>query len=165
MFASLQSGLVEKVESMVYRNVLLMLHIVAVGTWLGANVVQAIVPGILGPESSATAAWFRATEKLSRFLYIPAGVTVLVTGILLVLNSDLYGFGSAFVGIGFTAVVIGAVLGSVVFGPKSLQIAEAIESGDMSTANRVRGVAGRFGALDTLIIVFTIFAMVSKLGT
>lgn len=150
---------------MVYRDVLLMIHITAVGTWLGANVVQAVVPGILGPESAAAAAWFRATEKLARLLYIPAGVTVLITGILLVLNSEIYGFGLAFVGIGFAAVVIGAVLGSVVFGPKSLQIAQAIESGDLTAANEVRQVAGRFGALDTLIIVFTIFAMVSKLGT
>lgn len=150
---------------MVYRDVLLMIHITAVGTWLGANVVQAVVPGILGPESAAAAAWFRATEKLARLLYIPAGVTVLITGILLVLNSEIYGFGLAFVGIGFAAVVIGAVLGSVVFGPKSLQIAQAIESGYLTAANEVRQVAGRFGALDTLIIVFTIFAMVSKLGT
>jgi hypothetical protein len=52
-----------------------------------------------------------------------------------------------------------------VFGPKSVVAAEAIDAGDLTLANKTRGVLGRFGALDTLILLFTIFAMVSKLGT
>lgn len=148
-----------------YRDILLVIHIAAAGAWLGANIMQAVVPGLLGPESSAAAGWFRATEKLSGRFYIPVGVTVLVTGILLVLNSPLYGFDAPFVGIGFVTVVIGAVLGSTVFGPKSVIAAEAIDAGDVTLANKTRGVLGRFGALDTLILLFTIFAMVSKLGT
>lgn len=159
MMASLTSE-----EEMLYRNLLLVLHIAAAGAWLGANILQAIIPGILGPVSPAAAKWFRATEKLSRSFYIPVGVTVLVTGILLVLHSTVYGFGSVFVTIGFAAVIIGAVLGSTVFGPKSTEIAEAIESGDNERANRVRATTGQFGVLDTLVVLFTIYAMVSKLG-
>ncbi|REK10721.1 MAG: hypothetical protein DWQ40_12640 [Actinobacteria bacterium] len=149
---------------MVYRNILLVLHIGAAGAWLGANLLQAIVPGILGPVSPAAANWFRATEKLSRRFYIPAGVTVLVTGVLLVLNSEVFGFGTLFVTIGFAAVIIGAVLGSAVFGPKSLAIAEAIEAGEPDKANKVRANTGQWGAFDTLVLVFTIYAMVAKLG-
>lgn len=149
---------------MAYHDILLVLHIAAVGTWLGANIMQALVPGLLGPTSAAASAWFRTTEKLSGRLYIPAGVTVLVTGILLVINSDLYGFGSVFVSIGFGAVVIGAVLGSTVFGPKSLVIANALDSGDTALAESTRATTGQFGVLDTLILLFTIYAMVSKLG-
>jgi sugar phosphate permease len=147
-----------------YRDILLVIHIAAAGAWLGANVIQAIVPGVLGPESSAAAGWFRTTEKLSGRFYIPVGVTVLVTGVLLVLQSDLYGFGSTFVSIGFVAVVIGAVLGSVVFGPKSIVAADAIDAGDMSLASKTRGTLSRFGTLDTLVLLFTMYAMVSKLG-
>lgn len=149
---------------MLYRDILLMLHISAVGIWLGANVVQAMVPGLLKSEATAMSAWFRVTEKMSRTLYIPAGVTVLITGILLVLNSELYGFGSVFVTIGFVAVIAGAVLGSVVFGPNSLAIANALDSGDTAAADRLREATGRFGVLDTLILLFTIYAMVAKLG-
>lgn len=149
---------------MLYRNLLLVVHIAAVGAWLGANIVQAIVPGLIGAESAAAAAWFRVTEKMSKALYIPAGVIVLVTGVLLVLNSEAYGFGSVFVSIGFAAVVVGAVLGSVVFGPKSRAIADALDSGDVTLANRLRAATGRFGVLDTLILLFTIYAMVAKLG-
>ena len=147
-----------------YRNILLVIHIAAVGAWLGANIVQAVVPGLLGPESAAASAWFRVTEKMSKALYIPAGVTVLVTGVLLVLNSEVYGFGTMFVTIGFLAVIIGAVLGSVVFGPKSRAIADALDTGDFGLANRLRASTGRFGLLDTFVVLFTIFAMVAKLG-
>lgn len=150
---------------MVYGNILLVLHIAAAGAWLGANVMQAIVPGILGPVSPAASSWFRATEKLSGRFYIPVGVTVLVTGILMVLNSEAYGFGDVFVNIGFAAVVVGAVLGSTVFGPKALAIADAIDEGQGDRANEIRATVGRFGLLDTLILLFTIYAMVSKLGS
>jgi hypothetical protein len=53
---------------MLYRNLLLFVHIAAVGAWLGANIVQAIVPGLIGPESAAASAWFRVTEKMSKAL-------------------------------------------------------------------------------------------------
>jgi len=149
---------------MLYRNILLVIHIAAVGAWLGANIVQAVVPGLLGPESAAASAWFRVTEKMSKALYIPAGVTVLVTGVLLVLNSEVYGFGTMFVTIGFLAVIIGAVLGSVVFGPKSRAIADALDAGDVGLANRLRASTGGFGLLDTFVVLFTSFAMVAKLG-
>jgi hypothetical protein len=149
---------------MLYRNLLLVIHISAVGAWLGANILQAIVPGLIGPESAAAAAWFRVTEKMSKRLYIPAGVTVLVTGILLVLNSKVYSFSSVFVSIGFVAIVVGAVMGSVVFGPKSTAIADALDSGNVALANKLRESAGRFGVLDTSVLLFTIYAMVAKLG-
>jgi sugar phosphate permease len=149
---------------MFYGDILLVIHIAAAGAWLGANLMQAMVPGLLGPVTPAAASWFRTTEKLSGRFYIPVGVTVLVTGILLVLNSDLYGFGSVFVSIGFVAVVIGAVLGSTVFGPKSVAIADAIDAGETDRANKIRGTVGSFGILDTLVVLFTIYAMVAKLG-
>lgn len=88
----------------------------------------------------------------------------MITGILLVIDSDSYGFGSIFVTIGFVAVVIGAVLGSTVFGPKSVAIADAIDRGDVAGANRARATTGQFGVLDTLVLVVTIYAMVFKVG-
>jgi hypothetical protein len=149
---------------MLYHDIILVLHISAVGAWLGAHLIQAIMPGIFGTEGQAAATWFRATEALSGKFYIPVGVTVLITGILLVLDSEVYGFGSVFVTIGFVAVIIGAVLGSTVFGPRSRAIAEAIDAGDQTSATAALRTTGMFGTLDTLILVFTIYAMVSKLG-
>jgi hypothetical protein len=149
---------------MFYGEILLVIHIAAAGAWLGANLMQAIVPGLLGPVTPAASSWFRTTEKLATRFYIPVAVTVLVTGILLVLNSEAFGFGSVFVSIGFVAVIIGAVLGSTVFGPKSVAIADAIDAGETDRAHKIRGTVGSFGILDTMVVLFTIYAMVAKLG-
>lgn len=149
---------------MTYRDILLILHIVGAGTWLGANVVQAVVPPAAAKVGSATlAGWYRLTSMLARRLYIPAALVILITGVLLVMNSDAYGFGSTFVTIGFAMLVVGAILGSVVFGPGGEAAAAAVESEDESTTRRAVAKLTRWGLVDTLLLVFTIAVMVLKL--
>ena len=148
-----------------YGEVLLVIHIAAAGTWLGANVVQAVVPPLAAKEGQATlAGWYRLTSAMSTRLYIPAAVLILLTGVLMVLNSDAYGFGDIFVTIGFGMIVIGAVLGSRVFGPGGEQAAAAVESGDQGAIKQSVGRLTRFGLIDTLLLLFTITAMVLRLN-
>jgi hypothetical protein len=145
---------------------LLWLHIAGAGTWLGANIVQAVAPPLAAAQGAEVAAgWFRIGRALGSRLYLPAGVIVLLTGVGLVLDSEVYGFGDVFVGIGFSAIVIGIILGNVFIDRAAGAAAEAVESGD---AGRIRQAASRlatFGTIDTLILLFTIYAMVSRLGT
>jgi hypothetical protein len=147
------------------RDVLLVFHIAGAGTWLGANIIQAVVPAaIAGQGSEAEAAWYRVAGGLSRRLYMPAAILILITGIWMVSISDIYTFGSPFVGIGFVAIVIGALLGILVFGPGSTNAAEAIVSGDGAAIKATKGRLTLFGVIDTLIILLTITAMVLRLG-
>lgn len=149
---------------MAYRNILLILHIAGAGTWLGANVVQAVVPSLAAKRSSEVlAGWYRITSAMSSRLYIPAAVTILITGVLLVLENEAYGFGTLFVTIGFGMIVIGAILGSLVFGPGGEQAAAAVESGDGNAIRRAVARLTRYGLIDTLLLLFTITAMVIKL--
>jgi len=148
-----------------YRDILLVLHIAGAGTWLGANIVHAVAPPLAARQGSAAlAGWHRISTGLNSRLYIPASITILVTGILLVLRSNAYGFDSLFVGIGMGVIVVSSVLGIVVFGPGGERAAEAIDSGD---AERARSETARlmgFGVLDTLLLLFTIIVMVLRLG-
>src|SRR5262245_19551303 len=114
------------------RDALLILHIAGAGTWLGANLVQAMAPSLAARQGpAAQAAWYRVAAKLSSRLYMPAAILILVTGIFLVLGSeDAYSFGSTFVAIGFTVIIIGALLGIFVFDRGSERAATAIEGGD-----------------------------------
>lgn len=145
---------------------LLWLHIAGAGTWLGANIVQAVVPQLAAAQGPTVAAgWFRIGRALGIRLYMPAGIIVLLTGIGLVIDSEIYGFGEVFVGIGFATIVIGIILGNVFIDRAAAAAAEAVDSGD---AGRIRRAAARlatFGTIDTLILLFTIYAMVSRLGT
>lgn len=149
---------------MTYRDILLVLHIAGAGAWLGANLVQAVVPPAAARlGTAALAGWYRLTSVLARRLYIPAAISILVTGVLLVLENEAYGFGSTFVTIGMAMIVIGAVLGAVVFGPGGDAAAAAVESGDES---RIRSAVARvttFGLVDTLLILITITVMVLRL--
>lgn len=148
---------------MEWRTALLVLHIAGAGTWLGANVVQALVPTLAARENPATAAgWFRISAKLSSKLYMPAAILILVSGILLVLESDAYGFGSRFVTVGFAMVVVGALFGIRVFAPGGEAAAQAVEAGDPARIRAATSRLAAFGTLDTLLLLLTITVMVLR---
>lgn len=149
---------------MTYRDILLILHIAGAGTWLGANVVQAVVPPVAARKSSEVlAGWYRITSAMATRVYIPAAILILLTGVLLVLDNEAYGFGTLFVTIGFAMIVIGALLGSLVFGPGGEKAAEAVESGDGAAVRGAVARLTRYGLIDTLLLLFTITAMVLRL--
>lgn len=149
---------------MTYRDILLVLHIAGAGTWLGANVVQAVVPPSAARFGAATlAGWYRLTSVLARRLYIPAALLILVTGVLLVLQDDRFGFGSTFVTIGFGMIIVGALLGTLVFGPGGEAAAAAVESEDPGAIRAAVARITRFGLIDTLLLLFTIGVMVIRL--
>ena len=150
---------------MTYREILLVLHIAGAGTWLGANVVQAVVPPLAARKSAAVlAGWYRITSALATRLYVPAAILILITGVLLVLEIDAYGFGHLFVTIGFGMIVVGALLGQFVFGPGGDAAADAVESGEPGAIRTTVGRLTRFGLIDTLLLLFTITAMVLRLA-
>jgi hypothetical protein len=95
---------------------------------------------------------------------MPAAILILATGIWMVLLVDAYGFGTLFVTIGFGMILVGALLGIFVFDPASERAADAIESGDQEAARSATGRVAAFGVLDTVLLLFTITAMVLRLG-
>ena len=148
------------------RDVLLVLHIAGAATWFGANIVQAVAPRKAVQQGNVVAAgWYRLAAGLSRSLYMPAAIVILLTGIALVLQSDgAFEFGSTFVAIGFAMIVIGALLGSFVFDPGSKKAADAFDAGDEAAIKATTGRLATFGVIDTLLMLFTITVMVLKLG-
>lgn len=143
---------------------MLLVHIASAGTWLGANMVQMATPGLAlaaGPETAA--GWMRITAGLMKRLYMPASILLLASGVGLVLNSPIYGFADLFVTIGFAVIVVGAVLGMVVFGPGAERAARAIEAGDIPGIRAATGRLARFGALDTVLVLVAITVMIVRL--
>lgn len=142
----------------------LALHILAAGTWLGCNVAQMVMGARIRAAGAEVRSWWaEAGEFLGKAVYPAAGAVLLVTGIILVIQGD-YSFGSTFVSIGFLAVIIGAVLGGVVFGPKNRALAEAVRGGDAEGETKARTTIINMAFLDTAIVVATIFVMVYGVG-
>ncbi len=147
------------------RNTLLVLHLIGVATWLGGNVVLAFAgPRNLGAAVEARLWWARTQGAMARVMYNVAGVLVLVTGVGMVLESEVIGFSTPFVGIGILAVIIGAVLGMAVFGPGTRRLADAIDAGDPAEEQAANNRLTTFGLIDTLVVVFTMAAMVAAWG-
>jgi uncharacterized membrane protein len=146
---------------------LLVLHILGVAAWLGANVTQFAVNGSMIEDRGPVAArWLRTTALMSKTLYMPAAMLILVTGILLVITSDGdHAFSDPFVSIGFLMIVVGAVVGAVVIAPQAERAADAIDADDGDTANSALARIRQFGSIDTVLLIVTIWAMASKLGT
>jgi hypothetical protein len=65
--------------------------------------------------------------------------------------------------IGFGMIVVGALLGIFVFGPGGDAAADAVESGDQSAIRAAVARITRWGLIDTLLLLFTITAMVLRL--
>lgn len=148
------------------RDILLVIHIAAAGTWLGANIIQAVVPSMASRQSAEVAAgWYRVAARLSARLYMPVAILILATGIWMVLDSDVYEFADVFVTIGFAMILVGALLGKFVFEPGSNRAAAAVESADQTAIRSASGRIAAFGTLDTLLFLFTMTAMVLRLGT
>jgi hypothetical protein len=148
------------------RTFILFLHILGAGTWLGANVTQIVASTTMGRKGGELgAAWYRTTLAMGRVLYPPAGILVAVTGIYLVVTSDVWEFSDVFVTIGMATVVIGIVLGIAVFGRQGEIAAAAAESGNDTVFRATLARLTGFGLVDTLLVVFTIYAMVAKLGS
>lgn len=145
-------------------DVVLWLHIVAAGTWIGTNVVQALAPSLLaegGPLVKAT--WARAVVGFGTRIYVPAAVLLLLTGVELVRSLE-YSYGDLFVILGIVTVLVGGALGGVVYGPSGRSLAQAVESGDGSEEKRLNTKLRSIGFLETVLVLFTAFAMVAALG-
>lgn len=127
--------------------------------------MQGVVPSLVTREGAApTAAWYRIAAQLGKRLYIPASLLIVATGVVMVLDDDVIGFGTLFVTLGFAMVVVGAILGSFIFERGSNEAAEAIEAGDRDRVDRATSRLMAWGAVDTVLLIFTITVMVLRWG-
>jgi hypothetical protein len=144
------------------RDLLLLLHISGVTAWLGANFVQLVLsPRFARGPADTAAAWTRQTIWLGERYYNAAGALIAVTGVLLVLDGD-WSWGSGFIWVGVTVIVIGGFMGGLLFGPLAKRRAAALESGDGATADAAQGRIIPLAYLDTVLVLTAVLAMVDK---
>jgi len=148
------------------EDTLLTIHILAVGTWLGANVFQFIVtPQMQKVGGVVAAGWHRTAVGLGKTLYMPAAIIALVTGFGLLNAGDItYSMGDPFVSIGFLTIIVSSAMGMAFLAPKGRQAADARESGDDTVAAESEKKILAAAILDTLLVVVAIAAMVGQWG-
>jgi len=141
------------------------LHVVAAAAWLGGNLIMLMVPGLMargGPQ--AMLATGRTALVLGRVFFTPAAIITLLTGIWLVIDLEAYGFGEAFVSVGFAAVIIILIGSIVVLIPNGRKMVEAMEAGDGATAQALAPRQSTMSVVNVLVLLVTFYAMVARWG-
>jgi len=145
---------------------LLFVHIAFVAIWLGGSaMLQFLSLRALGSDDPMRTATFAAdAEWVGLRVFMPASLLVLIAGILMVLDSDFYGFGDDWILIALVLFAVTFAAGAGFFGPESGRIAKLIETeGPTSPAvgARVRRILALSRA-DLVLLFLIVYDMVVK---
>ncbi|HWL50014.1 MAG TPA: DUF2269 family protein [Acidimicrobiia bacterium] len=145
------------------RDGLLFLHIVGVAGWLGGGAYALYTYSALAPmEPAAAGPALQRLKKVEDRFFGPVSGLVLLSGIGLVLTSDAFGWGDAFVLIGLGAFLISAIIGATVGKRNSERLVEATTSGT-GVGEALRSWR-RVTVWDFVILAVVVWAMITKLG-
>ena len=141
------------------RDLLLTVHVLAAAAWIGGGLYATFAL----PRHAANSGAKRAVavdEALGGRFFGAAVVLVVVSGIGLILVSDVYGWLSTFVLIGFGVVIADGALQGLVFGPRMKKMGESEE--DLSESDRRTLRLG--SGVQFALLVLAVWVMVIKLG-
>lgn len=146
------------------RTILLSLHIAMIASWLGADTLQyALRPRWAKESMDAQTAWARMQFFAHNRYYAVVAVLILITGLGLVFDGD-WSWGSNFIYVGIAAIVLGGLLGGVGLKGLAKKRLDALEAGDMPTAEAADKRALPIEIFLTAFVLVTILAMVTKWG-
>jgi len=145
---------------------LLIVHILSASAWIGGSLMAGFVgPRIARIGGEATLGWARVAAEAGAKFFNPAGILTALSGIGLVLVSDIYGWSDTFVSIGLGVVVAGALIGALVYRPGSTRLIAALESKDFPAAAAQGKNTAIWGALMAGLLIVAVVVMVLKTGS
>jgi uncharacterized membrane protein len=141
----------------------LITHVVTAAIWLGAGVAVGVLASLTSRQVATTGTALPGSfEKLGNVLFMPMGILVLISGVILVLDSP-WKFTNLFVIIGILAVVNGAIFGARVSGPMTKSMQQATSDG-----SKLGALYRRFGVLalvDAGVVAIALISMILRLGS
>jgi len=144
---------------------LLIIHVMTAAIWLGAGVAVAVLASLSSRQVATTGkALAGSFEKLGNMLFMPMGILVLISGVVLVLDSP-WKFTNLFVIIGILAVVNGAIFGARVSGPMTKSMQQAHDASDVSKLGALYRRFGVLALVDAGVVAVALISMILKLGT
>ena len=140
------------------------LHLLSAMVWVGGSVMTQVFGARIGRsgDQAQTLIFAKGAAAATRVLSI-AGLSTAVWGILLVVDVEFFDFEQAWIVLGFTGVLVGALLGAMFFGPKTRKLIGQLESGDDSAEETIKRIV-LVSALELVVLVVVVWAMVVKPG-
>ena len=147
-------------------NVLLVLHLLAMAVWFGANVAIGVTHGRAVGASNEIIGWLAGVQRMVSMRIKSAAFLVLfVTGMGLVgMSEKIFKMSDPFVSVGFFAIILGGALGGMVYAPGSRAVEAAAKDGDAAAIKRHNDKMGLVGMVESLVVVITVLFMVFKWG-
>jgi uncharacterized membrane protein len=149
-----------------WYELLLFLHISMAALWVGGGaMIQFFALRIMKATDPMRMAEFgRDVEWIGNRVLIPVSALAVVSGILLVVESDFWGFGDDWIVIGLILFAITFLAGSLFFGPESGRLGKLAEK-EGPTSPAVQAKMQRLIALsraDLMLLFLLVFDMAVK---
>ena len=130
--------------------------------------VSFLVNPRINPKAHALATdnWHHTVVRFKqRYIYTPAQLLVLITGVLLLtaVDNSPFKMSDTFVLIGFLALVV-AVLSGIYFARQGARVGAAYDAGDTEVAGSIEQRIAMWSFVDMAVIVVTMVAMVGTWG-
>jgi hypothetical protein len=157
-----------------FFDVVKFLHVAAVVTAWGVTFAYPVLMRAAERQDPRALPYFwRAVGRIGMVIIGPGAILILVTGIVLVIDSAAFGFGDLFVTVGLVALIILIAFGPLFFTPAERKLAAAAErdiaaagpSGEVQLGDDYQAASRRYalvGNLNGLIVLVAIFFMVVK---
>ena len=151
---------------MTWYEFLLFFHIAMAVIWVGGGAVIQLfaLRALRVPDPGRMADFSGDVEYIGNRVFVPASLLALVSGILIVVDSDFLGFGDDWIVIGLVLFGVTFLAGSLFFGPEAGRIKKLIES-EGAASPVVQARIQRILALsraDLMLLFLLIFDMAVK---
>jgi hypothetical protein len=145
---------------------LLIIHILSAAAWIGGGLLSAFVAPRLARSGidGATLAWARVAAEAGAKYFNPAGILTALSGVGLVLTSDLYDWSDTFISIGLGVVIAAGLIGAFVHRPGAGKMITALEAGDRTAAAAEGKRAAIWGVVTSVLLIVAVVVMVLKTG-
>jgi hypothetical protein len=145
---------------------LLIIHILASAAWIGGSFLTGFIAPRMARAGSegAVLSWARVSAEAGAKYFNPAGIITALSGIGLVLTSDVYDWSDTFVSIGLGVVVAAALIGALAHRPGAAKMIAALESGDRAIAAAEGKRAAIWGVVTSVLLIVAVVVMVLKTG-
>ena len=148
---------------MTWYSFLLFVHVAMAVIWVGGGLMMqffALRTKMSGdPERMATLG--EDIEWIANRVFIPGSLLAFVTGVLLVIESDFYGFGDDWIVVGLALYAISFFSGILFLGPESGRIGKLTAEGSPEAGPRMARLVF-FARLELILLFGLIYDMTVK---
>jgi uncharacterized membrane protein len=148
---------------MTWAQLLLFLHVSAAIIWIGGGLMMQFfgIRASMSGDPKRLGELGEDIEWIANRVFIPASLGAFLTGILLVVESDFYGFGDDWIVVGLLLYATTFFAGLLFLGPESGRIGVLMEQGSPEVGSRMLRLI-MFARLDLVLLFGIVFVMTVK---